>query len=77
MGEAMALMSKEQYLSSLRDLGHSVFIQGEKVQSVVDHPISRPPAMAMDVDTEKRMRVLRLIENITLGTGPGVFGQSR
>jgi len=43
----MALISKEQYLSSLRDLGHSVFIQGQKVQSVVDHLISRPAAMAM------------------------------
>jgi 4-hydroxybutyryl-CoA dehydratase/vinylacetyl-CoA-Delta-isomerase len=43
----MALMTKEQYLSSLRGLGHRVFIQGEKVDSVPDHPISRPPAMAM------------------------------
>jgi len=43
----MALMTKEQYLSSLRGLGHRVFIQGEKVDSVPDHPISKPPAMAM------------------------------
>ena len=43
----MALMTKEQYLSSLRGLGHRVFIQGEKVESVPDHPISGPPAMAM------------------------------
>ncbi|MBW1703805.1 MAG: 4-hydroxybutyryl-CoA dehydratase [Deltaproteobacteria bacterium] len=43
----MALMTKEQYLSSLRGLGHQVFIQGEKVESVPDHPISKPPAMAM------------------------------
>ncbi len=43
----MALKTKEQYLSSLRELGHRVFIQGEKVASVPDHPISRPPAMAM------------------------------
>jgi 4-hydroxybutyryl-CoA dehydratase/vinylacetyl-CoA-Delta-isomerase len=43
----MALMSKEQYLASLRDLDHWVYIQGEKVLSVPDHPISAPPAMAM------------------------------
>ena len=43
----MALMTKEQYLSSLRELDHRVFIQGETVQSVPDHPISKPPAMAM------------------------------
>jgi 4-hydroxybutyryl-CoA dehydratase/vinylacetyl-CoA-Delta-isomerase len=43
----MALMTKEQYLSSLRRLGHRVFIRGERVDSVPDHPISRPPAMAM------------------------------
>ena len=43
----MALMTKEQYLSSLRGLGHRVFIQRAKVESVPDHPISKPPAMAM------------------------------
>ena len=43
----MALMTKEQYLSSLRALDHRVFIQGDAVQSVPDHPISKPPAMAM------------------------------
>lgn len=43
----MALMTKEQYLSSMRSLDHTVFIQGERVESVVDHPISGSPAMAM------------------------------
>ena len=43
----MALMTKEAYLSSLRKLDHRVFIQGERVESVPDHPISRPPAMAL------------------------------
>ena len=43
----MALMTKEQYVAGLRALGHHVFVQGEEVQSVVDHPISGPPAMAM------------------------------
>jgi 4-hydroxybutyryl-CoA dehydratase/vinylacetyl-CoA-Delta-isomerase len=43
----MALMTMEQYLSTLRELDHTVFVQGEKIESVVEHPISRPPAMAM------------------------------
>lgn len=43
----MALMSKEQYLDTLRDLRHRVYIQGEKVKSVPDHPIAGPPAMAL------------------------------
>jgi len=43
----MALLSGEQYLSSLRDLDHHVYIQGDKIRDVTDHPISRPPALAM------------------------------
>ncbi len=43
----MSLMTKEQYLSTLRELRHRVFIQGTRVESVPDHPISKPPAMAM------------------------------
>jgi 4-hydroxybutyryl-CoA dehydratase/vinylacetyl-CoA-Delta-isomerase len=43
----MALCAKDLYLASLRRFDNTVYIQGEKVQSVVDHPISGPPAMAM------------------------------
>ena len=43
----MALMTRDQYISSIEALDHRVFIQGEKVRSVTDHPISKPPAMAM------------------------------
>jgi 4-hydroxybutyryl-CoA dehydratase/vinylacetyl-CoA-Delta-isomerase len=43
----MALSTKDQYLSGLRALDHSVFILGEKIESVVDHPLSGPPVMAM------------------------------
>ena len=42
----MALMTKEAYLSSIRKLDHRVFIQGEKVENIPDHPISGPPVMA-------------------------------
>ncbi len=40
----MPLMSEEQYIQSLRDLGAVVFIEGEKVENVVDHPLARPSA---------------------------------
>ena len=43
----MALMTRDQYISSLSELDHRVFVQGERIASVPDHPISRPPAMAM------------------------------
>ncbi|MDZ7700171.1 MAG: 4-hydroxyphenylacetate 3-hydroxylase N-terminal domain-containing protein [Deltaproteobacteria bacterium] len=43
----MAGMTKDEYLLSLRNLAHRVFVQGEAVPSVPDHPISRPGAMAM------------------------------
>jgi 4-hydroxybutyryl-CoA dehydratase/vinylacetyl-CoA-Delta-isomerase len=43
----MALLTGDNYLSSLRELGRHVFIQGEKIQNVPDHPIAGPPAMAI------------------------------
>ncbi len=43
----MALMTVDQYLSTIRELDHTVFVQGKKIESVVEHPISGPPAMAM------------------------------
>ncbi len=43
----MTMMTKEDYLNSLRRLGHRVFIQGERIENVVDHSISRPSTMAM------------------------------
>jgi len=43
----MPLMSKEEYLASLRSLRHRVFIHGKEVSSVPDNPISAPAAMAM------------------------------
>lgn len=52
----MALMTKDQYLASLRGLDHWVYIQGEKVRSVPDHPISAPPAMAM-AETYRRAEI--------------------
>jgi 4-hydroxybutyryl-CoA dehydratase/vinylacetyl-CoA-Delta-isomerase len=38
----MALMSKEQYLESLRKLDIKVYMFGELVENFVDHPIIRP-----------------------------------
>ena len=41
------MISKETYLQSVRDIQHRVCIQGELVENIVDHPISRPPGMAL------------------------------
>ena len=43
----MSLMTGDQFLTSLKELDHRVFIQGEKIPNVAEHPISKPPAMAM------------------------------
>ena len=43
----MTLLTGDNYLSSLAELDHHVFIQGKKIENIVDHPISRPPAMAI------------------------------
>ena len=43
----MALLSGDKYLASLRELGRHVYIQGEKIRNVPDHPIAGPPAMAI------------------------------
>lgn len=38
----MALMTGEQYVESLRKLNLNVYMFGEKIENVVDHPILRP-----------------------------------
>jgi 4-hydroxybutyryl-CoA dehydratase/vinylacetyl-CoA-Delta-isomerase len=43
----MALLSGDKYLASLKALGRHVYIQGEKIRNVPDHPIAGPPAMAI------------------------------
>lgn len=43
----MALMTGKQFLATIKDLNHRVFIQGQAVGDVAAHPISKPPAMAM------------------------------
>jgi len=39
---SMALMTGEQYLDSLRKMKLNVYVLGEKIDSVVDNPITRP-----------------------------------
>ena len=43
----MALLTGDKYLASLKALGRHVYIQGEKIRNVPDHPIAGPPAMAI------------------------------
>jgi 4-hydroxybutyryl-CoA dehydratase/vinylacetyl-CoA-Delta-isomerase len=38
----MPLMTKEEYLASLRAMKREVYILGERVENVVDHPLIRP-----------------------------------
>ncbi|NPV70276.1 MAG: 4-hydroxybutyryl-CoA dehydratase [Firmicutes bacterium] len=38
----MALMTREQYIDSLRRLKRDIYILGQKVDNVVDHPMVRP-----------------------------------
>ena len=38
----MPLKSSEEYLNSLRQMKPRVFVQGERVDSVIDHPLLRP-----------------------------------
>ncbi|MBW2094343.1 MAG: 4-hydroxybutyryl-CoA dehydratase [Deltaproteobacteria bacterium] len=56
----MTLMTKDEYLSSLKDLGHRVFIQGEQVASVPDNRISGPGAMAMAETYEQAQKAPEL-----------------
>lgn len=38
----MALMTKEQYIESLRKINFNVYMFGKKVENTVDDPIIRP-----------------------------------
>ena len=38
----MALMTRDDYVASLRGLKRRVFIMGEEVDNLVDHPLVRP-----------------------------------
>ena len=38
----MSLKTAEEYEESLRKLNFKVYLQGERVENVVDHPIIRP-----------------------------------
>jgi 4-hydroxybutyryl-CoA dehydratase/vinylacetyl-CoA-Delta-isomerase len=41
------MISRDQYIESINKLDHRVFIQGEQVDRIADHPISAPAAMAL------------------------------
>ncbi|MCI0477930.1 MAG: hypothetical protein L0Y55_16940, partial [Anaerolineales bacterium] len=38
----MPLMTRDEYIAGLRALKRRVYIQGERVENVVDHPLIRP-----------------------------------
>ena len=59
-----------EYIQSIKDLKLRTNIMGEEVSSVPDHPMVRPSmAAAGSFETEDRMEVLRLIEDLTTDAG--------
>ena len=64
------MISKETYLNSISNLGHRVFIQGEVVANIVEHPISRPPVMALaetyaQAEKEEKKSLYTAVSNLT------------
>ena len=37
------MMTKEQYIESLRKMNLKVYLMGERIENPVDHPMIRPP----------------------------------
>ena len=48
----MGLKAREDYLDSLRRLDFGLFMFGEQVENVVDHPIVRPAANSVALTYE-------------------------
>ena len=59
----MALMTKEEYIASLRAMRKRVFILGKQVENVVDHPLVRPSlnACAMTYELTQRSEYANLM----------------
>ena len=55
----MPLMTKEQYIESLRKLNVKVYMFGELVENFVDHPIIRPSinCVAMTYELAQHARI--------------------
>lgn len=75
----MALMTGEQYIESIRKLHMEVYMFGKRVDTPTDDPVLRPdPTLGPVIDkyfrsvstvsAENRLKIMRLIENLTLGT---------
>ena len=66
----MALMTRDEYISSLRAMNRSVFILGERVENVIDHPLVRPSlnACAMTYELAQQSEyadLMRATSNLT------------
>jgi len=69
----MALMTKEEYIASLRAMRKRVFILGKQVENVVDHPLVRPSLNACAVTYELAQHseyadLMRATSNLTKQT---------
>jgi vinylacetyl-CoA delta-isomerase (EC 5.3.3.3)/4-hydroxybutyryl-CoA dehydratase (EC 4.2.1.-) len=67
----MALMTKDEYIDSLRHLKRRVFIMGQEVENPVDHPLVRPSlnACAMTYELAQRPEHAGLMQAISNLTG--------
>ena len=59
----MALMTRDEYISSLRRMNKRVFILGEQVENLVDHPLVRPSlnACAMTYELAQQLEYADLM----------------
>jgi len=59
----MSLMTRDEYISSLRKMNKRVFILGERVENVVDHPLVRPSlnACAMTYELARQTEYADLV----------------
>ncbi len=70
----MALMTRDEYIDSLRHLKRRVFIMGQEVENPVDHPLVRPSlnACAMTYELAQRPEHAGLMQAISNLTGQTV-----
>ena len=63
----MGLITKEEYIDSLRRQKPNVYIAGEKVESLPDHPAFKTSidSMAVTYDWAQIVRIVRRIEEMS------------
>jgi len=75
-GIEMSLMTKEQYIESLRKLNPKVYLFGELIKNPVDHPIVRPSlnSVAMTYELAEKEEYKDVMTTISHLTGRRKIG---